>query len=238
MTNDDLESPGDRLRSARATAGYSSAAEAARAFGWPEASYRHHENGTRGFAINQASLYGKAFKVSPSWLVGWSREPSRHLIEDFRDGLLGTDRELTGADVADELAKNFRITFVDRFKLSNLGLSDGTTGTDPDKFYIFDSQLLNSISPSERPYIAAVVIDIPIEAAGIPQGAVILVDRASRHITRQNMLWLYFYNGIPGLSRLWAHSDGDFELIDAGRVRLSSSDVTMWGQAIWSGHQL
>lgn len=170
--------------------------------------------------------------------MGWSKEPSRHLIEDFRDGLLGTDRVLSGADVEDELSKNFRLTFVDRFKLSTLGISEGTSGTDPDRFYIFDSQLINSIAPSERPHIAAVIVDIPIEAAGIPQGAVILVDRASRHITRQNMLWLYFYNGIPGLSRLWAHADGDFELVDAGHIRLSSSEVTMWGQAVWSGHQL
>lgn len=59
----------DRLRQARANAGFESAAEAARAFGWGEAGYRHHENGTREFDAAAAKKYGKAFKVNPGWLL-------------------------------------------------------------------------------------------------------------------------------------------------------------------------
>jgi SOS-response transcriptional repressor LexA len=60
----------ERLRSAREKAGYSSAADAARAFGWAESAYRHHENGTRGFGADAAKKYGRAFKVMPGWLLG------------------------------------------------------------------------------------------------------------------------------------------------------------------------
>jgi len=60
----------DRLRQARLDAGYSSAAEAAQAFGWKEAAYRHHENGTRGYGADAARRYGRAFKVKPAWLLG------------------------------------------------------------------------------------------------------------------------------------------------------------------------
>lgn len=60
----------DRLRSARQKAGFDSAAEAAQRFGWPEAGYRHHENGTRGFGADAAKKYGRAFKVKPGWLLG------------------------------------------------------------------------------------------------------------------------------------------------------------------------
>jgi phage repressor protein C with HTH and peptisase S24 domain len=59
----------ERLRQARQKAGYSSAVEAARAFGWTESAYRHHENGTRGFGPDAAKRYGRAFKVKPSWLL-------------------------------------------------------------------------------------------------------------------------------------------------------------------------
>jgi SOS-response transcriptional repressor LexA len=60
----------ERLKAAREKAGYSSAADAARAFGWQEPAYRHHENGTRGFGPDAAKKYGRAFKVKPGWLLG------------------------------------------------------------------------------------------------------------------------------------------------------------------------
>lgn len=59
-----------RLRAAREKAGYPSAADAARAFGWTESAYRHHENGTRAFGADAASRYGRAFKTNPGWLLG------------------------------------------------------------------------------------------------------------------------------------------------------------------------
>lgn len=58
-----------RLRAAREKAGYASAADAARAFGWTESAYRHHENATRGFGLDHARTYGRAFKVKPGWLL-------------------------------------------------------------------------------------------------------------------------------------------------------------------------
>jgi SOS-response transcriptional repressor LexA len=60
----------ERLRAAREKAGYPSAADAARAFGWTESAYRHHENGTRTFGPDAASRYGRAFKTNPGWLLG------------------------------------------------------------------------------------------------------------------------------------------------------------------------
>ncbi len=60
----------ERLRAARQKAGFSSASEAADAFGWKEAGYRHHENGTRGFGLDAARKYGRAFHVKPGWLLG------------------------------------------------------------------------------------------------------------------------------------------------------------------------
>lgn len=59
----------DRLRDAREAAGFETAADAARRYGWPETTYRHHENGTRGFRLPSAKIYARAFRVAPEWLL-------------------------------------------------------------------------------------------------------------------------------------------------------------------------
>ncbi len=58
----------ERLKLARERAGYKDAAEAARRFGWPEGTYRGHENGSRNFTKKGAERYARAFRVSPEWL--------------------------------------------------------------------------------------------------------------------------------------------------------------------------
>lgn len=59
----------DRLREARIAAGYQNAADAARATGVPEPTYNAHENGSRGFKFDRASLYARRFGVSLEWLL-------------------------------------------------------------------------------------------------------------------------------------------------------------------------
>lgn len=58
----------ERLRAARIAAGFSTAADAARAHGWNPTAYRHHENGTAGFQ-RQVEDYARAYKVLPAWLL-------------------------------------------------------------------------------------------------------------------------------------------------------------------------
>lgn len=57
-----------RLRQARAAAGYSSTAAAARNFGWNANTYKAHESGRNGFGIADARRYATAFGVSVAWL--------------------------------------------------------------------------------------------------------------------------------------------------------------------------
>ena len=60
----------ERLRLARERAGFETATAAAAArHGFMETTYRHHENGTRGFKKPAALLYARAFRVSPEWLM-------------------------------------------------------------------------------------------------------------------------------------------------------------------------
>lgn len=58
-----------RLKEARAEAGYETATDAARAFGWNENTYRSNENGQRGPGRKSAIKYARAFRVSVDWLL-------------------------------------------------------------------------------------------------------------------------------------------------------------------------
>jgi len=64
-----MDSMADRLMKARADAGYASAAEAVRAFGWIASTYYGHENGRVKIPRDAAYKYARAFKVDPSWLL-------------------------------------------------------------------------------------------------------------------------------------------------------------------------
>ncbi|MBN8294531.1 helix-turn-helix transcriptional regulator [Rhodobacter sp. NTK016B] len=86
----------ERLRRAREDAGFSDAASAARRFGWPETTYRAHENGQRNFPKKRAEIYARAFRVSPEWLllgVGDARKKAVPLV-----GYVGAGAEVYAID--------------------------------------------------------------------------------------------------------------------------------------------
>lgn len=49
--------------------GFESPTDAAQAFGWPEVTYRAHENGGRGIKPTVAERYAKALRVKASWIL-------------------------------------------------------------------------------------------------------------------------------------------------------------------------
>ena len=55
----------ERLRKARIAAGYESASDAARAFGWTVSTYLGHENGDRPISKKAGVKYAKALKIDP-----------------------------------------------------------------------------------------------------------------------------------------------------------------------------
>lgn len=58
-----------RLREARKRAGYKSARSFAAKNSLTLSSYRHHENGTRGISIDQATHYSALLGIHPAWLM-------------------------------------------------------------------------------------------------------------------------------------------------------------------------
>lgn len=58
-----------RLRQAREARGFPDAKAAAKFFGFVYDTYAQHENGNRGIRRAVAERYGKAYGVSPAWLL-------------------------------------------------------------------------------------------------------------------------------------------------------------------------
>jgi hypothetical protein len=84
---EDLETPAERLRWARAAAGYDVASAAARAMGVPEPTYLGHENDSRGFS-RHATRYALFYRVSLDWLLTGRGSPKgRTRLEELYDEL-------------------------------------------------------------------------------------------------------------------------------------------------------
>ena len=64
-----MNTPHERLKHARITAGFDSASQAAERLGVPLATYQQHENGIRGIPAKRAALYGTFFKTAPEWIL-------------------------------------------------------------------------------------------------------------------------------------------------------------------------
>lgn len=68
-----MQNQSDRLKAARESAGYETATDAARAYGWKEVTYLAHENGGRGLRPDVAKKYATAFGVSAAYLLTGER---------------------------------------------------------------------------------------------------------------------------------------------------------------------
>lgn len=86
----------DRLRQVRERAGFESAREAARAFGWNENTYKSHESGIRGIPHERIKRYAAAFRVSPAWL--WNGDGSPDQVTVPIVGYVGAGQEITPID--------------------------------------------------------------------------------------------------------------------------------------------
>ncbi len=90
-----------RLRQARIKARYSTAMDAAKALNMSPATYRCHENATRGFMNDFAQKYARFFRVSYEWLQTGKGKPFNEAQEaSLVVGIVGAGAEIFPADDA------------------------------------------------------------------------------------------------------------------------------------------
>lgn len=73
----------ERLKAARERAGFKTAADAIRRFGWTATTYMAHENGQNGLRQAVAQSYGLAFKVSSGWLLTGEGSPFIGIVKEL-----------------------------------------------------------------------------------------------------------------------------------------------------------
>lgn len=64
-----MSEPADRLRQLRLRKGFSTASDAAKAFGWNEHTYKSHENGIRGVRLDAARKYAVAYGSTAAFIL-------------------------------------------------------------------------------------------------------------------------------------------------------------------------
>lgn len=75
MDYDQTDTPADRLRRARYSAGFDGPTEAAGRFGWNRNTYKSHENAARGINRKNASKYAAAYGTTAAWILFGEGEP-------------------------------------------------------------------------------------------------------------------------------------------------------------------
>lgn len=80
-----MKEPGDRLRELRIKKGYDTTADAARAFGWNENTYKSHENGERGIKLTVARKYAAAYGVTTAYILTGEGDASLRKIESVNE---------------------------------------------------------------------------------------------------------------------------------------------------------
>lgn len=82
----------ERLKMARERAGFETAADAARRFGWSESTYRAAENGARPPSKRKVVDYARAFRVSPEWILFGTGGPEKKSVPLI--GYIGSGAEV------------------------------------------------------------------------------------------------------------------------------------------------
>lgn len=165
MTKSDQQkqSPGDRLRKAREDAGFKSASEAARRHGWTISTYLAHENGQNGFSIGQAVEYATKFNVDPAWL------------------LTGADKTVDRVEITTTPATETRdkIATVTPRELQPGATSDINIGLMPRDVPVFGSARCGEDGLFELNGTALDYVRRPPRLAGIPDAYALYVDGES-----------------------------------------------------------
>jgi hypothetical protein len=233
--------PADRLRAARKLAGFKSASAAARQFGWGDAAYRHHENGTREIGVAQAIEYGKAFKVTPSWLLAlgstWESAPlpiACFYIKRYADEL-GEDHKIRR--LIDDIYHDIGRVLVPELTVTNDTIEwiDGIDGSPP--YHLIDPSYFDiPFEIFNDGYLFAWRAGRRVPRPSINPGDILFVDSSVRDVGTSPELWL-MRDGQDAFAR-WAHIDPDGRIMLLGKVGEASvpmdpDEADILGRVVW-----
>jgi phage repressor protein C with HTH and peptisase S24 domain len=213
----------ERLREARISAGFETAADAAAYLGLATPTYTSHENGSRGITAKKAELYARAFKVSPEWL------------------LYGSGKELPKSAATTPGAEPIAMIPVYDVQAS---AGDGMMVLTEDAAYMleFPRGYLQYITKGANPtHLAIIGVRGDSMLPTLADDDIVMLDRSKRDLS-QDGLFVIRDNGdallVKRIGR--ARTPGHVTVISDNRslydpVEKSLDDIEVIGRVIWAG---
>lgn len=242
-----MEKPYERLRHARQAAGFKSASAAARQFGWNEAAYRHHENGTRGYNVEQAVIYGDAFKVAPSWLLdlglgksdSWRIPLGKLYAEALLPRMTWKD---DGVEAANAACETFGLFLLPELSVTanSVDAVEDETGF-PRFHFVHPETVAVPRQKFERGFMFMMRCPPSLAKAVAEEGDMLLVDSEMGEIKAQPQLWVV--RNFDEILVCWAKRLGDGQSIALpdsldGKAMPLDKDANLVGLVEWVGRSI
>lgn len=189
----------DRLKDARIRAGFKSAAAAARAHGWTESAYRHHENGTRGFDMETAISYASAYQVNPRYLFGLDPAFDTAGVTELFTNVFDPSPDVARRSLfIRALRSAFGIELVSEINPEREHGIGHPLAFENEKYHAFNREFLDSIDPLLTEGNASVLVMVGNTMGGTaPNGSMLLLDTRSRLRDWPDAIWaIYSPDGV------------------------------------------
>lgn len=229
MSDDiDLDSPGGRLKWARLQAGYQSASDFAKRYGYNPTSYRAYENNQNGFS-KQAHELGDRLGVPARWLMKGG---------DLENAPLDTD----GGTLAQQ-AKEMGLSLVPELEL---GYSMGGGS-------VFNDYNQRGTVPFQRDWLRGLMrgtfADLFVaRGAGdsmmptLLDGDIVLIDTAQKRIDQQDRIWALSYGDLGMIKRVRRLPGGTYQVMSdnpsVSLIEATDEELQVVGRVIWIGRTM
>lgn len=222
----DLDSPGGRLKWARAQAGFASAADFAARYGYNATSYRAYENNQNGFSKKALELADK-LGVTARWLL--------------EGGDLGGDAETSGANELQ--ARSMGLALVPELEL---GYSMGGGS-------IFNDYRQTGFVPFQREWLRGFMrgtfADLFVARGEgdsmmptMLDGDIVLIDTAQKSIDRQDRIWALSYGDLGMIKRVRRLPNGVYRITSDNPVvepiEVADDEMHVVGRVVWVGRTM
>lgn len=233
--------PHPRLRNARINAGYSSAADFARAAGIEEGGYRHHENGTRPLTAEAAQKYAPFLRCNWIWL--YNGEDSE---------MPSSESPISEPDMTDD--DNTRALERMGFALVNVydaTLSAGHGAINGQQIVVdhklaFRLDWLRSRTSAGLDKIGILRVQGNSMEPDLRSGDMVLIDMSIRDVRRDGMYAVSYRDGDeamvknirrdPRNRRLIIRSSNVSDYPEIPDVK--DDDLIIWGRVLWVGRNI
>lgn len=232
MIDDDLDSPGGRLKWARERAGFSDAAQFARAIKMNPITYRAYEVNQNGFA-KHASRFAIKLRVPTDWLNEGGPIPDGDAPDPPTPGEFGTPEVLEHYSIELVRQVDIRYSMGDGaiiedypetgFLPFNRGFLDLFTRASADKVFIAGGQG-DSMEPTIR------------------RDELLMIDTTQNRVAQQDQIWALSYAGAGMIKRLRRLAKGKMLIlsdnVSVPPQEVDEDDVFIVGKVVWASRGL